>query len=269
MASFTRCRPSSLDAMLGAKPPSSPTLVASWPYLALIRPFSAWYTSAPMRRDSAKEVAPTGRIMNSCMASALPAWLPPLMMLKEGTGRYILGLPASSAMCLYRGTFFSAAPALHTAMDTARMALAPSLPLLGVPSSSRILSSISFWFRGFMPFRAGPMMVLMFSTALSTPLPRYLLLSASRSSTASCTPVEAPEGTAARKEPLWVNTSASTVGLPRESRIWRPTILMISGGAIFSSSLAMKDRGSSGFALTQAFRASSTFFCRPCFSMYS
>lgn len=30
---------------------------------------------------------PTGRIMNSCMASALPAWLPPLMMLNEGTGR--------------------------------------------------------------------------------------------------------------------------------------------------------------------------------------
>jgi hypothetical protein len=29
---------------------------------------------------------PMGRIMNSCMASALPAWLPPLMMLKEGTG---------------------------------------------------------------------------------------------------------------------------------------------------------------------------------------
>ena len=27
-----------------------------------------------------------GRIMNSCIASALPAWLPPLMMLKLGTG---------------------------------------------------------------------------------------------------------------------------------------------------------------------------------------
>ncbi len=35
-----------------------------------------------------KQTHPVGRIMNSCMASALPAWLPPLMMLKEGTGRY-------------------------------------------------------------------------------------------------------------------------------------------------------------------------------------
>ena len=35
---------------------------------------------------SVKEDAPTGRIMNSCIASALPAWLPPLMMLKLGTG---------------------------------------------------------------------------------------------------------------------------------------------------------------------------------------
>ena len=31
---------------------------------------------------------PVGMIMNSCMARALPAWLPPLMMLKAGTGRY-------------------------------------------------------------------------------------------------------------------------------------------------------------------------------------
>jgi hypothetical protein len=54
---------------------------------------------------------PTGRIMNSCMARALPAWEPPLMMLKEGTGRTSLVLPARSAMCLYRGTPFSAAPA--------------------------------------------------------------------------------------------------------------------------------------------------------------
>ena len=47
---------------------------------------------------------------------------------------------------------------LHTAMETARIALAPSLPLLSVPSSSLILSSSSFWLRGFMPCksRIGP-----------------------------------------------------------------------------------------------------------------
>src|SRR5690606_26700387 len=50
----------------------------------------------------------------------------------------------------------------------------------------------------------------------------YLLLSLSRSSTASCVPVEAPEGTAARpKVPFSVTTSTSTVGFPRESSICR------------------------------------------------
>ena len=38
MASTTRSSPSLLSKMLGAKPPSSPTLHASWPYLALILP---------------------------------------------------------------------------------------------------------------------------------------------------------------------------------------------------------------------------------------
>jgi len=71
--------------------------------------------------------APVGRIMNSCMASLLPAWLPPLITLKAGTGRMTSLLPARSAMWRYRGTPFLAAPALHTARDTPRMALAPSL----------------------------------------------------------------------------------------------------------------------------------------------
>jgi hypothetical protein len=47
-------------------------------------------------------------------------------------------------------------------------------------------------------------------------------LSPSRSSTASCAPVLAPLGTAARPTmPLSRITSASTVGLPRLSRISR------------------------------------------------
>ena len=44
-------------------------------------------------------------------------------------------------------------------------------------------------------------------------------MSPSRSSQASCTPVDAPEGTDARNMPSDVNISTSTVGLPRESRI--------------------------------------------------
>src|SRR5580704_4319067 len=63
---------------------------------------------------------------------------------------------------------------------------------------------------------------LTWATALRTPLPRYFDLSASRSSRASCSPVDAPEGTAARPlTPTPTYTSASTVGLPRESMIWR------------------------------------------------
>ena len=47
----------------------------------------------------------------------------------------------------------------------------------------------------------------------------------SRNSTASCVPVEAPDGTPARpREPSAKITSTSTVGLPRLSRISRPTI---------------------------------------------
>ena len=67
--------------------------------------------------------------------------------------------------------------ALQTAIETARMALAPSLDLdqphsFFEPSSScTILSSIDFWSDGAMPTSAGPMIVLTFSTAFDTPLP--------------------------------------------------------------------------------------------------
>ena len=44
-------------------------------------------TSLPICMASWKEEAPTGKIMNSCIASEFPACTPPLMMLKEGTGR--------------------------------------------------------------------------------------------------------------------------------------------------------------------------------------
>src|ERR1700681_4205581 len=63
------------------------------------------------------------------------------------------------------------------------------------------------------------------ATAFCTPFPRYRALSPSRSSTASCAPVEAPDGTPARpREPSSSTKSTSTVGLPRLSRISRPMI---------------------------------------------
>ena len=53
-------------------------------------------------------------------------------------------------------------------------------------------------------------------------MPRYTAASPSRTSTASCSPVDAPDGTAARPNaPDASRTSTSTVGFPRESRIWR------------------------------------------------
>ena len=48
---------------LGAKPPSSPTLVL-WP-ASLSAFFRLWKISVPMRRLSEKVGAPTGMIMNS------------------------------------------------------------------------------------------------------------------------------------------------------------------------------------------------------------
>lgn len=54
---------------------------------------------------------------------------------------------------LYRGMPFLAAPALQTAMDTPKMALAPSLALLSVPSNFSIKLSISFCWVISMPWK--------------------------------------------------------------------------------------------------------------------
>src|ERR1700756_1600951 len=79
-----------------------------------------------------------------------------------------------------------------------------------------------------MPSRRGAMTSLTFFTASRTPFPPKRFGSPSRSSTASCSPVEAPLGTAARPAaPLDNVTSASMVGLPRLSRISRACTEMI------------------------------------------
>src|SRR2546423_15337055 len=79
-----------------------------------------------------------------------------------------------------------------------------------------------------MPSRRGAITSLTFFTASSTPFPPKRFWSPSRSSTASCSPVEAPLGTAARPAaPLDKVTSASIVGLPRLSRISRAWTEMI------------------------------------------
>ena len=77
-------------------------------------------------------------------------------------------------------------------------------------------------------------------TASITPFPPQRALSPSRFSTASCAPVDAPDGTAARpKLPSSSVTSTSTVGLPRLSRIWRAwmSTIAVMGNRPFSMKL--------------------------------
>jgi hypothetical protein len=69
---------------LGAKPPSSPTLVLCPASFSALR--RAWKISAPIRRASEKVSAPVGMTMNSWMSIGLSAWAPPLMMFIMGVG---------------------------------------------------------------------------------------------------------------------------------------------------------------------------------------
>src|SRR5829696_3438543 len=122
----------------------------------------------------------------------------------------------------------SSAAALATARLTPRMALAPSRALLSVPSRSIIAWSIWRWSSASSPRSALAISPSTLATARATPLPPHGA-PPSRSSTASCSPVEAPLGTIARPvAPLSSSTSTSTVGLPRESRTCRPTTSTIS-----------------------------------------
>src|SRR4029077_4730090 len=84
------------------------------------------------------------------------------------------------------------------------------------------------WSNASFPNNSGAISLLLLATAFETPFPIQRFLSPSRSSIASFSPVEAPDGTAARpRAPLSSVTSASIVGFPRESRICRPLISRI------------------------------------------
>src|SRR5262249_55777320 len=128
----------------------------------------------------------------------------------------------------------------------------PSLALLGVPSSASIVSSTETWSAASRPTTSGAMRSATLATARVTPLPRKRAPSPSRSSSASCSPVEAPEGTAARpRAPPARTTSASTVGLPRESRISRARTSRISVMAPLSTKRERWERGRPGRSLPQ------------------
>src|ERR1700730_13829096 len=99
-----------------------------------------------MRQASPKGFAPMGMAMNSCRSTELSACAPPFKMFIIGTGSV---LPEGSLeyreRYLYRGCPAADAAARAAAMETARMALAPRLPLLGEPSVSIMRRSSAPW----------------------------------------------------------------------------------------------------------------------------
>ena len=158
--------------------------------------------------------------MNSWMSTLLSAWEPPFRMFIIGTGSVH---PPTPPRYRYSGRPQASAAARATAIDTPRIALAPSFPLLCVPSRSISSRSITTWSTASYPRSLGAITLLTFRTAFVTPFPRKYFGSPSRSSTASRVPVDAPEGTMARPSaPDSSSTSTSTVGFPRESSTCLP-----------------------------------------------
>ena len=127
---------SSSLARSGAKPPSSPTEVAR--PLLFNSAASAWNTSAHQRSASLKLAAPTGIIMNSCTSTVLAACAPPFKIFIIGTGSLLPEIPPRKR---YSGISSAIAAALAAAIDTARMAFAPSFDLSFVPSAAIIAAS--------------------------------------------------------------------------------------------------------------------------------
>ena len=121
----------------------------------------------------------------------LSAWAPPFNIFIIGTGNLKL---SSADKYLYKLWLIDEAAALAVAMETAKIAFAPSAPLLSVPSSFIRAWSIFSWSTGSNPHRRSLIRVFILFTAFITPIPWYLS-SQSRNSIASCIPVDAPEGT--------------------------------------------------------------------------
>ena len=102
----------------------------------------------------------------------------------------------SPPIYLNNGNPSSLAEALAIAKETPKIELAPKFDLLGVPSKSIIILSICFCSETSIPIKLFEIILFTFFIALETPFPRYDL-PPSLNYTASCSPVDAPEGTAA------------------------------------------------------------------------
>ena len=130
-----------------------------------------------------------------------------------------IGRVFPSPTYLYRGIPLSFAAAFKQAIETPNIALAPKLLFVLVPSNSSMALSMLYWSLTSIP-TTGLIFSFTFLTAFNTPLPLNLVLSLSRISRASRTPVDAPDGTHALCFiPFSKVTSTSTVGFPLESSI--------------------------------------------------
>ena len=85
----------------------------------------------------------------------------------------------------YKGSPKKLAAALATAKETPKIALAPKLPLLFVPSNSINFLSIAVWSKTLYPTNSFAITSLTLLTAFLTPLPIKKFLSPSLNSTAS------------------------------------------------------------------------------------
>src|SRR3989338_2752838 len=152
------------------------------------------------------------------MSFSMPACLPLFMTFICGIGSSIFLALDIFWICSYNFLSEQRAPALQAAIETPRIAFAPSLDLFSVPSSSIKALSISLCFLQSKPIIFFDIILLTLFAAFRTPLPRYLFLLPSLNSNASCTPVDAPLGTIALAQQESVFKPTSIVGLPLESR---------------------------------------------------
>ena len=107
--------------------------------------------------------------MNSCTSTLFDAWAPPFKMFIIGTGSLFALTPPRN---LYSGISSEIAAALAQAIDTARIALAPSFDLSFVPSASIIALSTAYVSDASIPSSTSLITVFIFSTAFETPFPR-------------------------------------------------------------------------------------------------
>ena len=161
----------SLSLIIGANPPSSPTLI-EWPAF-FNNTFKLFITKKHILTASLNDFALSGLIINSCILRPLSACAPPLIIFIKGKGSLKFFL---TIKFLYKGIFLTFADNFFTAMDTANIVFAPNFVFCFVPSNFiRILSILSwswmFWFFNFFEIN-----LLTVATGIKTLFPKYFLL---------------------------------------------------------------------------------------------